>query len=44
MRLFIGIFLLSFLLGACGLKGPLYSPGKDAAAKMFTSPSLYRIV
>ncbi|WP_345488846.1 LPS translocon maturation chaperone LptM [Orbus sasakiae] len=43
MKMFLSILLLSFLLSACGLKGPLYAPDKHTATLMFTSPFFYRV-
>lgn len=43
MRIFLAILLFSFLLSACGLKGPLYSPQKQTAVLMFSSPLFYKV-
>jgi len=42
MRIFLSILLLSCLLSACGLKGPLYTPEKQTTKLMFSSPLFYR--
>lgn len=43
MRKLLIILLASFLLSACGFKGPLYSPDKDTAALTVTSFETGRI-
>ncbi|WP_392553498.1 lipoprotein [Orbus wheelerorum] len=43
MRIFLSILLLSCLLSACGLKGPLYAPDKQTTTFMFSSPLFYRV-
>lgn len=43
IKMFLSIVFFCFLLSACGLKGPLYEPGKQATALMFTSPLFYRV-
>lgn len=43
MKMFLSIVCICFLLSACGLKGPLYEPSKQASAFMLTSPLFYRI-